>query len=60
MTRTLWQSDALRLCREVSPTLRDSPLHYALSVRWSKEPMSAIWQEWNLGAEEGQTPKGVE
>ena len=43
-------ADALELCRELTPFLCDSPLRYALSVRWSREPMSALWHHWSLDA----------
>src|SRR5215213_8885523 len=44
-------ADPLRLCREMSPAIYSSPIAYALSVRWSNEPMSAIWHEWTLPIE---------
>lgn len=56
-------SNALGLCRELTPYLCDSPLRYALSVRWSKEPMSALWHDWKLdvagppGSESGRLPR---
>jgi hypothetical protein len=48
----LFTSDALHLCGELATALQDFPLRYALSIRWSAEPMSAIWQEWRLDGED--------
>ena len=40
--------DAQRFCAEVSPVIRASPIRHAISARWSKNPTSAAWTEWNL------------